>query len=242
MKNRMIKLGVNIDHIATIRQARGTPYPDILEAARLAKAGGADQITIHLREDRRHIQDADVYLLRREIDLPLNLEMAAVQEITDIARQVLPKTVTLVPEKRQEQTTESGLNISADYDKLKKHIRSLKEKDIQVSLFIDPLVEDIRASADLEVETIEFHTGAYALALDETKIGQEMERLKTAAVLAKKAGLRVVAGHGLHYQNTRRLIQEVPEIEEVNIGHAIVARAVFIGLERAVREMKYLLV
>ncbi len=237
----MVQLGVNIDHIATIRQARGTAYPSILEAANLAIAGGADQITVHLREDRRHIQDADVYELRAGIAIPLNLEMAAVDEIVQIAVNLKPQICTLVPEKREEQTTESGLYLSQDFDLLQSQIKKLQTAGIQVSLFIDPNIEDVKAAQQLKVEVVEFHTGPYALAQTPESRKKEIYSLKQALSVAKDANLKVAAGHGLNYENTSELIQSIPEIEELNIGHAIVARAVFIGLEEAVREMRRLL-
>ncbi|MFH1873707.1 MAG: pyridoxine 5'-phosphate synthase [Pseudomonadota bacterium] len=238
----MLRLGVNIDHVATIRQARGTSYPNILEAAKLACLGGADQITVHLREDRRHIQDADVYELKSALKkIPLNLEMAAVDEIVKIALNLKPQICTLVPEKRQEQTTESGLNLIKDFNLLQSALKTIQAAKIQVSLFIEPNLEDVRAAKELKAEIVEFHTGPYALAIDAALKKKELEKIKKAACLAKQARLKVAAGHGLHYENTTELIQTVPEIEELNIGHAIVARAVFIGLEGAVREMKELL-
>jgi len=237
----MIRLGVNIDHVATLRQARKTSYPNVLDAARLVKLGGADQLTIHLREDRRHIQENDLVILKREIDLPLNLEMAAVDEITAIALTVLPTSVTLVPERRQEQTTERGLNLMSEHQIVSPCIEKLKKAGIIVSLFIDPEEEEIRAASELKVDAVELHTGPYALAHDLTSLEHETERIKRAAELAKKRKLKVAAGHGLHYENTKSLIQAVPDIEELNIGHAIVARAIFVGLEKAVSEMKSLL-
>jgi len=238
----MIRLGVNIDHVATIRQARGTAYPSILEAARLAAAGGADQITIHLREDRRHIQDEDVRVLKNEIQLPLNLEMAAVDEITAIALNVKPDSATLVPERREEQTTECGLDVVALFQMISPNIESLRKGGITVSLFIDPEEEQVRAAIELKVPLIELHTGPYSAAKNMLTRDRELGRLRRAARLAKKGGLKVAAGHGLHYENTKTLLEAVPEIEELNIGHAIVARAIFVGMEQAVKEMKGLLI
>jgi len=237
----MIRLGVNIDHVATIRQARNTPYPDILAAAKLAQAGGADQITVHLREDRRHIQDEDVRLLRHEIRLPLNLEMAAVDDITEVAIRVRPKSATLVPERRLELTTERGLDLVEEFQPISPYIQKLKKNGIEVSLFIDPEEEQVRAAHELQVSTVEFHTGAFAAATNMLTRDQELGKLRRAARLAKERGLKVAAGHGLHYENTKTLIKTVPEIGELNIGHAIVARAILVGLENAVREMKELL-
>lgn len=237
----MVLLGVNIDHVATIRQARKTPYPNILEAAKLAAAGGANQITVHLREDRRHIQDEDLKLIRYNISVPLNLEMACVEEICDIAIKLKPSTVTLVPERRQEQTTERGLDLITEFEIIRPRMMKLKENGISVSLFIDPEEEQVKAAAELKASTVEFHTGAFALAGNIISVDRELERIRRSARLAKKVNLKAAAGHGLHYENTPVLLRAVPEIEELNIGHAIVARAIFVGLERAVKEMKELL-
>lgn len=237
----MIRLGVNIDHVATIRQARATAYPNLLAAARLAQAGGADQITVHLREDRRHIQDEDVRILKTEIQLPLNLEMAAVDGITSIATRVLPYSATLVPERRLEQTTERGLDLAMEFQVVSPHVERLKKAGIVVSLFIDPEEEQVRAATELRVSAVEFHTGSYSIATNMVTRDHELERIRRSARLAKKMGLKVAAGHGLHYENIKTLVKAVPEIEELNIGHAIVARAIFVGLEKAVAEMKILL-
>lgn len=237
----MIRLGVNIDHVATIRQARGTNYPSVLAAARQAQAGGADQITVHLREDRRHIQDSDLRVLKSEIDLPLNLEMAAVDEIAAVASQVLPASATLVPERRAEQTTERGLDLITEFQIISPYVEKLKNAGIVVSLFIDPEEEQVRAAFELKVSTVELHTGAYSNATNIVTRDHELERLRRTARLAKELKLKVAAGHGLHYENTKALIKSVPEIEELNIGHAIVARAIFVGLDNAVKEMKELL-
>ena len=237
----MIRLGVNIDHIATIRQARGTSYPNILAAGRLAQAGGADQITVHLREDRRHIQNDDVRVLRSELSLPMNLEMAAVNEITEIALRTRPYSATLVPEKREEQTTESGIDLVREFQIIEPYIEKLKKGHIIVSLFIDTDEEQVRAASALKAQAIELHTGPYASATNILTRDKELEKIRRAARLAKTMGLKVAAGHGLHYENTRPLVKAVPEIEELNIGHAIIARAVFVGLDNAVREMKELL-
>lgn len=241
MKTSVVKLGVNIDHIATIRQARGTPYPDILEAAKLTCRGGADQITVHLREDRRHVQDRDLALLKKSLKLPLNLEMAAVEEVINIALKTVPAIATLVPERRQEQTTECGLSVTKDFDLLARCTNRLKSKGIEVSLFIDPNEDDLMASSEMHVSAVEFHTGLYSLAPGLDVQNKELDKLASVARLAKKRGLRAVAGHGLNYDNTKRLIEKIPEIEELNIGHAIVARSVFVGMEKAVKEMKTLL-
>lgn len=232
-------LGVNIDHIATIRQARKTIYPSLLEAASLAIEGGADQITIHLREDRRHIQDRDVYELKKEIPVPLNLEMAAEDRIVDIAIDVLPKTATLVPEKREELTTEGGLDCVSNSSKLAKGIGRLVNAGIEVSLFVDPEKAQIEMARELGANTVELHTGRYCefnIPGDGRK--RELSKLKEAAGLAKDLGFRVCAGHGLNYDNTAEVASFIPEIVEYNIGHAIVARAVLVGLKAAVYEMK----
>ncbi|MEA2104253.1 MAG: pyridoxine 5'-phosphate synthase [Candidatus Cloacimonadota bacterium] len=234
----MIKLGVNIDHTATVRQARKTFEPDPVEAAFVAEKAGADQITIHLREDRRHMQDRDLRILRETIQTRLNLEMAPTEEMVAIAKSVHPDSVTLVPEKREEVTTEGGLNvyISGLYEKIKQ----LKESGITVSLFIDPDIETIKQSKKLQADAVELHTGDFANGETEKEILLEVERLKNASLYAKKTGLYVAAGHGITYFNIHYL-NGIQEIEEYNIGHSIIARAVFIGLGRAVAEMKQLI-
>lgn len=234
-------LGVNIDHIATIREARGTKYPSVLDAAALAIDGGAGQITVHLREDRRHIQDRDVYDLKKSISVPLNLEMAASSEIVEIALSVKPHTATLVPEKREELTTEGGLDCIAGREILIEVVRRLKLGGISVSLFIDPEISQIQAAKGLEADAIELHTGAYCGAKGAEMQKAELTKLKEAAVHAEKLGFRVCAGHGLNYENTAAVVECIPEIVEYNIGHAIVARAVFVGLKKAVEEMTALI-
>lgn len=236
----MKKLGVNIDHVATIREARGTVYPEPVKAAHAAIRGGADQITVHLREDRRHIQDSDLNILKEEINVPLNLEMAASDEIVNIACKLKPATATLVPEKRNELTTEGGLKV-AENRALKKVVAALKDSGIKVSLFIDPELKEIEASWNLGIDTIELHTGSYCNAKSSDQETLELSRLKEAARAVKNLNLKVAAGHGIHYENIQRLVNEIPEIIEYNIGHSIVARAVFIGMEQAVREMKMIL-
>ncbi|MDO8461861.1 MAG: pyridoxine 5'-phosphate synthase [Deltaproteobacteria bacterium] len=232
----MARLGVNIDHVATLRQARGTKYPDPAAAAVAAEKGGADQITVHLREDRRHIQDHDVRTLRHTVQTELNLEMAVTDEMIKIALDVRPNTVTFVPEKRKELTTEGGLDVRAVRKKLKKQIEELKKGGIRVSLFIDPDLSQVEESRELGADAIEIHTGQYA---DAKNGSLELERIRTAALKGKEIGLYVAAGHGLHYQNTKS-VAAIREIEEFNIGHAIVARAIFVGFEQAVREMREL--
>ncbi len=237
----MILLGVNVDHVATIRQARGTPYPDPVQSAMDAIEGGADQITIHLREDRRHIQDSDVERMRREITTPLNLEMAAADEIVRIACKIRPDTATLVPERRQELTTEGGLDVVAQMKELMDVVARLKGASITVSLFIDPDRHQVEASRELGAETIELHTGSFCDAEEEGARIREMERLMKAAAYAKEIGLRVCAGHGINYENAAEIAGSLPQVIEYNIGHAIVARAISVGMRRAVSEMKALL-
>ena len=235
----MTKLGVNIDHIATIRQARKTTEPDPVEAAFIAEKNGADQITIHLREDRRHIQDRDLRILRETIQTRLNLEMAPTPEMIAIAKAIHPDSVTLVPEKREEVTTEGGLNV--EIKGLEEKIAELKSSKIKVSLFIDPDIEVIKKAHKLGADAIEIHTGYFANSKSENEIKNEVERIKDAAHTAKKLDLYVAAGHGITYHNIYHLT-EIEEIEEYNIGHTIISRAVFVGLGQAVREMKALLV
>lgn len=237
---RRRRLGVNIDHVATLRQARGTVYPDPVGAATLVETAGADQITVHLREDRRHIQDRDLRILRDVVQTVLNLEMAATQEMLKIAYDIKPDIVTLVPERREELTTEGGLDASHHRDHLRKYVQSLRDGDIQVSLFIDPDLDQIRAAHKIDVNVIELHTGKFCEARDEAERRGELRRLVDAARTAAKLGMRVAAGHGLHYHNISSLVP-IEEIEEYNIGHSIVAQAIFVGLERAVRDMLSLL-
>jgi pyridoxine 5-phosphate synthase len=233
----VLTLGVNIDHIATIRQARRTVEPDPIAAAVLAELAGADGITVHLREDRRHIQDRDVRLLRQTVRTHLNLEMAASDEMVAIALDIRPDYVTLVPEKREEVTTEGGLDIAGQLGKMEMVVGKLQSAGIPVSLFIDPDLAQIQASVKVQAKFIELHTGRYAEAGDETKSKQELEVLARACLEAIKAGLRVNAGHGLTYWNVNP-VARIPGMEELNIGHSIISRAALVGLERAVREMK----
>ncbi len=231
----MIRLGVNVDHVATVRQARGAPEPDPLEAALLAQRAGADSIIVHLREDRRHIQERDVKLLRKEAQR-LNLEMAITEEILEIACKIRPDQATLVPEKRQELTTEGGLDVAGNLKKVSKAVKRLKEKDILVSLFIDPELRQVKASAKTGSQMVELHTGCYAEAKSSKKKDRELTHISRAAREAKRLGLKVSAGHGLTYQNVSRIVR-IPEIEELNIGHSIIARAVMVGMKEAVKEM-----
>ena len=233
----MIRLGVNIDHVATVRQARRGREPDPVAAAVLATLGGADGITVHLREDRRHIQDRDVYLLRDTVSTRLNLEMAAYPEILAIALKVKPDEATLVPEKREELTTEGGLDVIANAASVRAAIEPLKAAGVHVSLFIDPDPAQIDASARFGADAIEFQTASYSEATGAAAIDRELEKLRTAAAHATGLGLHVHMGHGLNYQNVRPVVR-IAGVEELNIGHSIVSRAVLVGLERAVREMK----
>ena len=233
----MIKLGVNVDHVATIRQARMTYEPDPVTAAGLADLGGADIITIHLREDRRHIQDRDLDLLRQTVFTKLNLEMATSQEIIDIAIRIKPEQITLVPEKRQEVTTEGGLSVTSQKEVLTDIIKKFKDNDIYVSLFIDPDKDQIIASGEVGAQAVELHTGNYANAKSEKQSTEMLEALKKGVKIAKDAGLMVNAGHGLTYKNTGPIVEGM-DVEELHIGHSIVSRAIFVGIKRAVKEMK----
>lgn len=232
--NRIL-LGVNIDHVATLRQARGTRYPDPVKAALDAEEAGADGITVHLREDRRHIQDRDVRVLRETLKVPMNLEMGCTEEMIRIACEVKPDYVCLVPEKRQEVTTEGGLDVLLNRAQLAEAIPRLREAGIKVSLFIDPDHDQIQASAELEADLVELHTGRYAETWRHDDA--ELRRLLQGAAFASEMGLTVNAGHGLTYWNVFP-VAAIPGMHELNIGHSIVARAVLVGMERAVREMK----
>lgn len=236
-----IALGVNIDHVATLRNARSTLYPNPIAAAALVEKAGADQITVHLREDRRHIRDEDVKELRRTVSTSLNLEMAAAEEIIRFACQVKPDSATLVPEKREEKTTEGGLDVVGLQTALRGVVRRLKGEGIEVSLFIEPEGQAIDAAVALGADRIELHTGRFCEQIEDPNARRELKRLKEAAQYAKEKGLFVAAGHGLNYDNIEALLREVKEIEEYNIGHSIVSRSVFVGLERAVEEMKELI-
>jgi len=230
------RLGVNVDHVATLRQVRRATYPDPVTAAALAEAAGAGQITIHLREDRRHIQDRDLRLLRETCQTLLNLEMAATQEMVKIAYEVKPDLVTLVPERREELTTEGGLDVTAQRESLAQAVRHLKDGEIVVSLFIDPDLDSVRAAHKLGTDRIELHTGRYCEARNARERARELERVTDAARAGGKLGLGVAAGHGLNYDNVQP-IARIAEIDELNIGHAIVARAVLVGMDRAVRDI-----
>jgi pyridoxine 5-phosphate synthase len=237
----MIRLGVNIDHVATLRQARGTKYPSPVQAALMAEGAGADSITLHLREDRRHIQDADVYILRHILQTKMNLEMAITDEMLDIAREVLPQDVCLVPERREELTTEGGLDVAGQFEKARAACDILAESGIRVSLFIDPEIHQLEAAKSAGAPVVEIHTGAFADAETEADAARELARIRAAVEKGRALGLAVNAGHGLHYHNVQT-IAALPGVEELNIGHAIVAQAIFSGWEGAVREMKRLMV
>lgn len=231
----MTKLHVNVDHVATLRQARGVNYPDPIPAASICEMAGAQGITIHLREDRRHIVDRDLELMRKTVSTVLNLEMAATSEMVRIARNIRPDIVTLVPEKREERTTEGGLAVARDLEGLGAVVASLHKADIRVSLFIDPEREEIAASRKVGANMVELHTGDYCNA-PASQEADQLARIREGAGIAAEMGLKVAAGHGLHYHNVRP-VADIPEIVELNIGHAIIARAVFVGLEKAVVQM-----
>jgi pyridoxine 5-phosphate synthase len=244
----MPELGLNIDHVATLREARYRgwkaglpPEPNVLAAARLAEQAGVDAITVHLREDRRHIQEADVRELARAILIPLNLEMAATLAMTKQALRIKPEEVCLVPESREEITTEGGLDVAVDLKRLKAVIRKLHAAKIEVSTFIDADLKQVEAAHRVGAQTVELHTGGYANATTRSARRKELARHGRAAAFANEAGLRVNAGHGLHYCNVREYIEDVPHLHTLNIGHAIISRAIFVGLEQAVREMRELL-
>ena len=235
-----IFLGVNIDHIATLRQARGTTYPDPVHAASVAELNGADGITVHLREDRRHIVDRDVRVLKETIQTRMNLEMAVTAEMLDIACEIKPEFVCLVPEKREELTTEGGLDVLGQQDKITQAVKRLSEAGILVSLFIDADKEQIDAAVASGAPYIEVHTGAYADANSESEQQAELKKIAAGVSYAHNAGLKVNAGHGLHYHNVQP-IAAIPEIYELNIGHAIIARSAFDGLGKAVKDMQIIM-
>lgn len=237
MSKEAILLGVNIDHVATLRQARGTHYPDIIQAALVAEQAGADGITAHLREDRRHIQDRDIYLLKEMIHTRLNMEMAVTDEMIAIAVDVKPTACCLVPEKRQELTTEGGLDVVANPERMQKACELLADAGIEVSLFIDPEFKQIDAAVKAGAPVVELHTGCYAETIDSQLIKAELIRIQQAAEYAVNAGLQVNAGHGLHFHNVEPICI-IPQIIELNIGHSIISQAVFSGLDQTVRELK----
>jgi pyridoxine 5-phosphate synthase len=233
----MLRLGVNIDHVATLRQARRGRAPELVAAAHAVVLGGAEQVTLHLREDRRHVQDRDLDLIRDGIAVEMNLEMAATEEMVAVARRVKPERVCLVPERREELTTEGGLAVAKHRDAITRAVESLRDGGVPVSLFVDPDEAALLAANETGADAVEIHTGRYANAKGEAARLAEFLAVRRAAATAKDLGLRVHAGHGLDYANVGR-IAAIPEVEELNIGFAIVARAVFVGLESAVREMR----
>ncbi len=233
----IIDLGVNIDHVATLRNARGTVYPDPLRAALLAEEAGADAITLHMREDRRHIKDADVIAIRPQLKTRMNLESAVTSEMIDFSCRIKPDDACLVPERREEVTTEGGLDVVRYFEQVKAAVRQLQGEGIRVSLFIDTDAAQIQAAAEAGAPVIELHTGRYADAHDAAEQARELQRIKQGVAEGGKRGLKVNAGHGLHYTNVQA-IAAIPDIAELNIGHAIVAQAVFDGWQKAVRDMK----
>ena len=237
---RPIALGVNVDHVATLRQARGTAYPDPVAAALVAERAGADSITIHLREDRRHIQDRDLEIMQRTAQTRVNLEMAITDAMLEIALKVLPEDCCLVPEKREELTTEGGLDVAGQVDAVARACRQLDDAGIRTSLFIDPDPAQLEASAACGAPVVELHTGTYADASDPIEQARELDRIRAAAEYGDRLGLTIHAGHGLHYHNVQP-VAAIDEVVELNIGHAIVARAVFDGIDKAVADMKALM-
>ena len=235
-----MRLSLNIDHIATLRNARGETQPDPVTAALIAEQAGVDGIVVHLREDRRHVNERDVRLLRELITTKLDLEMAATEEIIKIACDIGPELATIVPEKRQELTTEGGVNVIDNITLMKNTIQELHKFDIEVSLFIEPEIKQIEAAAEIESDFIEIHTGVFANAISEEEQFDELDKIRVAVKHAKKLGLGVNAGHGLDYQNIK-IFRELTDIDEVSIGHSIIARAVFVGLKQAIKEMNDLI-
>jgi pyridoxine 5-phosphate synthase len=236
----MPELGVNIDHVATVRQARMTNEPDPVWAAALAQLGGADGITLHLREDRRHITDRDLEILRQTVTAKVNLEMACDEEVTRIACRIKPDQATLVPERREEITTEGGLDVAGQRERVNDVVQRLRQAGVVVSLFLDPDPAQIAAAIELNVEAVELHTGQYALAKPGTDRDEQLEILKTAGQQIREAGLTLHAGHGLTYQNVCP-VANIDDMHELNIGHSIIARAIMVGMEKAVRQMKELI-
>ena len=236
----MIRLGVNVDHVATLREQRHTSYPSPVKVALLAQKAGADQITVHLREDRRHIKEKDVIELKKKLKIPLNLEMSLNKEIVEFALKVKPQSCCIVPERRRELTTEGGLDVIKNRKRLQKVIPELKKKGIKVSLFVEPDIRQIEEAKKLGSDAVEIHTGRYADAKTEKKRKKELERIKKAGEYAIKIGLKLHAGHGLHYGNTKP-IAKIKGMEELNIGHAIISKAVEVGIEKAVKMMKKLM-
>lgn len=235
-----IRLGVNIDHVATVREARKTTYPDPVHAAILAEQAGADGITVHLREDRRHIQPRDVTVLKETIQIPLNFEMAAIPEMVEFALKIMPDYCCIVPERREEVTTEGGLNVTGNRENIKKICGTLMNKGIEVSLFIGPDEQQIKAAKEVGATIIELHTGHYADAKTKAEQMAALKALQTAAKIAHEMGLQVNAGHGLHYQNVMP-VAAIPEVVELNIGHALIGHAIMVGMTEAVKQMKALM-
>lgn len=240
MDTNTLDLGFNIDHIINIRQARFTPYPDLLETVKAVENAGADAITLHLREDRRHIQDDDVYLVRKHCTTRMNLELAATDEMVAIACDVAPEDCCVVPEKREELTTEGGLDVIGQFERIKKSTQTLNQNNIKVSLFIEPSIEHIRRVPDIGAPVIELHTGTYANCRGDEQL-RELERIQKATEFATEQGIQVNAGHGLDNMNTFA-IARISQIQELNIGHYLVARSVFVGIEQAIKEMKQMMV
>jgi len=236
----MPKLGVNIDHVATLREARKTVEPDPILAASIAELAGADSIVAHLREDRRHIQDRDLKILRKTVKTKLDLEMASTPEMMKVALYIKPDLVTLVPERREELTTEGGLEVNLNIEGIKRAVKLLHDAEIIVSLFIDPDIDQVKASHKVDADYVEINTGMYSEARSSQDIEAEFAKVLNAVKIAEKLRLRINAGHGLNYKNVSR-IAAIPEVSELNIGHSIISRSVFVGMERAVREMKEIL-
>lgn len=236
MKTMRIRLGVNVDHVATLRQQRDTRFPDPVAAAFAAEQAGADQITVHLREDRRHISDRDLNVLRETVQTKLNLEMAVTDEMLEIALRVKPDIITLVPERPEEQTTEGGLDLRPHAERNIAYIKKLQDAGIEISIFVDPVKEQIQAAKDQGATIVELHTGDFAAHSCDDRRDEEFAKIRDAAAFASSLGLAVAAGHGLTLRNVQQ-IKQIPEIEELNIGHSLVSHAVMVGFERAVREM-----
>jgi len=236
----MVRLGVNIDHVATLREARGECDPDPITAAKICENAGVNSIVCHLREDRRHINDKDLINLKNNIRCRLNLEMALDMKIVKIACKIMPDCATIVPEKRQELTTEGGLNVIKNFSRIKKVVKLLQKKNIEVSLFVDPIKNQIKKAKNTNAEAVELHTGRFDLAKSKLLAKKELNKIKDAAKYAHSLGLSVAAGHGLKYHNAKTIAQ-IPEVEELNIGHSMISRSIFIGLGPAVKEMLYLI-
>ena len=236
MGNNKIRLGINIDHVATVRNARGGKHPDVLRAALMVEEAGADGITIHLREDRRHIRDADVVAIKDNIKIPLNLEMAATEEMLEIACRIKPHACCLVPEKREELTTEGGLNVDGNKKYLREYIGKLAQAGIRVSLFIDPDEKQVRAAKDVGAPVVEIHTGSYCDATEDSR-AEELQRIISAAKLTAELGIECHGGHGLNYDNVKA-IAAIPQMKELNIGHFLIGEAILIGLKQSINRMR----